>query len=334
MTTRQPGNQASFFETHQEAITDLLDSFAIQTDGTPQDIVTKTQPWAQGDHALHNHEFCLNSRQTTAAYAIFEPLHMVGEVAPPTDTVDSVQILGGLEDSNDRRIRFAAQGLAMGAIRLAPGGTVAFWGGPRPTFESEKAGVEAMLQDVEFDASMPRTFSRFSAGESGLGPLDTDETVQGALVLQKYFGRLSLQQVDVREAYPPLADAPHPLVSGYTFRAEGFDHDIVLLHGRPVDRGALAGRPRHTTESCAQEWLEGRYSPLTSENDQHVLLVANNPYIGRTTLNVRQALDKHGAQSVRLSSCGPEGAWHITDRLRLGELARRLYAEHQLTLNP
>lgn len=320
---------AAFFSMYETPIATLLDAFDLQADSLkPREIVAATQQWAQGDHAQHNYEFVLSDAQTQAAYELFTPLHMVGTKPPAPEAVNSLHVLGGLVDSNVRRTKFAAQAICTGAITMTPGAPIVFWGGARPTFESEKAGVEALLADAAFSTDMPEVFQQHNGGREP-DAMRTDEAVQGALVLQKYFGQLSLKQVDIRQAYAPVPRAPHPLVSSYTFSAANTPHDIVLLNGRPVDRGALAGHPRHTTESCAEEWLASRYSPLDQE-DAHVMFVANNPYIGRTTLNVRAAMDAHGAAHVRLSSCGPEGAAHINDRLRLGELARRFYAEAQL----
>ena len=284
----------------------------------PKQVVEQTQPWLHGA-ALPQ----LSVEQRQQAHNLLGELRLIEECEAPAGEYDQVVILGGLGPSNITRSRYAVKQLERPEVGLRPDGKIVGWFGPRQPGELELSAIKTMLADTRALPQKPKTQNPREKEphivaqyrDVNLGPELVDETGQGALVLHKQLGGLMLSQMDLR-----LADArPNPLVSAHTFRTA--THDVVLMNGRPVQRGGR-GEMRHTTESCAAEWITGRHAP---QPGSRVLFVTSNPFIQRTTRNVQRVVSKYGAEGVEVVGCGPHVGAHTGTSDLLKEFARLAY---------
>ncbi|MCA6095546.1 tetratricopeptide repeat protein [Streptomyces sp. SCA3-4] len=82
------------------------------------------------------------------------------------------------------------------------------------------------------------------------------------------------------------------------------------------------GPPRHTTASCAEEWL----AHLPPAKGASVLVVSGNPHTERTLGDIARVARTAGRDDLSLHPAGngaPEPPWRL--ELCLGEVARLLY---------
>ncbi|MEU3873165.1 MULTISPECIES: hypothetical protein [Streptomyces] len=100
--------------------------------------------------------------------------------------------------------------------------------------------------------------------------------------------------------------------------AEGLELTVLNAAARHRPQGP----PRHTTASCAEEWL----AHLPPATGTHVLVVTGNPHTERTLGDITRVARAAGRGDLSLHPAGngaPERPWRL--ELCLGEVARLLY---------
>lgn len=314
-TIGSPANP-DFFVQHKEMLHSLLMVSGLEqawADDLPT-LVKNTQAWTRGDHFNPTHDVCLDEDQAGQIQRHFTALGMFDAIMPPGGAYDQIVILGGTMRTNDARTAFAAAQLerSQDPVELTSSGTVSFWAGPR----TRQDGLELqptldMLQVITHDpvADAEPWLKRQLSLEHEQQILT--EVEQGRLSLLRHFGERALtSQIHLR-----WGDREN-VVSHYVSR-----QGIVLMNALPVPRKALEGKSRHTTESCAQEWIE-HHLP---EAPGRILLVSSNPYVQRTTMVVRRELDKAGLDKTEVVGCGPATLSTTPTRVLFGELARLLW---------
>lgn len=118
----------------------------------------------------------------------------------------------------------------------------------------------------------------------------------------------------------PVPGVPQRTVKNYRLSA---DPDFVIMNCVAVERPI--GSPRHTTESCAQEWI----SDLAPSGASQVLVVAGNPHIPRTKRIIQRVTQEH-RPDIELVACGPAARPEASIQLSLGEVGRLIHMDVEL----
>lgn len=292
----------------------IFNVFDLEWHASPDEIVARTQFLAKGDPRQPVHAVEISPQQDQEARVFFDQLSMLGEREAPQGEYDAVIVPGGQIDSNNDRVAFAFEQLNRSEVYIKPNAPIIIQGGARLSFSNELARVGQEQRNLK-PALQPAVLR--SALE--LSPAEVDETHQLAMMLYKHVGELAISQVGLVQAGQRIDSA----VNDYVLRTQQFSQNpIILQHSRPVSRAL--GTPRHTTASCAEDWLQSRYAP---NEGARVLTILNTPYIDRMALDIRSAVAQFG-HNVEIVPAGPVLKTADT-RMLLGEWARRLYAENQ-----
>lgn len=310
----------SFFEDNRDNLAELFDVLRMPPRAADdlEEAVALTQPWVAGDHHTPMHVASLTEDQERDSHRLFEMMELKGEKVPPAGQYEQLVILGAMMDINNRRTEFARRQLDRPDITLADGGKVAFWGGPRMPLERELPAIARSIIAAGNAVPHDTWLRSIESGDEKL----IDEASQGRLSLLSYFGALTLRHIDLR------IEDREPIKS-YTFNAEEVSlnaMEIVVMNARTVSREKVSGQPRHTTESCAEEWLTGEHAPVRGDGTS-ILFVTNNPHTRRTTASVQDVVDKLGANHIDLVGCGPAAYEDAKTSLYLGEVGRLLYTD-------
>lgn len=292
----------------------IFNVFGFEWHTDPDEIVARTQFLAKGDPRQPVHTVEISPRQDQEARVFFGQLNMLGERQAPQGEYGAVIVPGGQIDSNNDRIAFAFEQLSRSEVHLNPNAPIIIQGGARLSFSNELTRVGQEQHGLQH---VPQPAVLRSALE--LTPAEIDETHQLAMMLYKHVGELAISQIGLAQAGQRIDS----VVNDYVFRTQQFaQNPIILQHSRPVNRPL--GAPRHTTTSCAEDWLRSRYAPAEGAR---VLTVLNTPYIDRMALDIRAAVARLG-RNVEIVPVGSVLKTADT-RMLLGEWARRLYAENQ-----
>jgi hypothetical protein len=301
-----------FYDDHRPELTELFSILGVkeQAGETLAGMVKVTQPWVKGDHFTPENREQINAQTAEKARGLYTKMGLVESTPIPSGQYDQVIVLGGMQRANELRLGFLEQALRSGGINVADDGQILLWGGQRPiNNELEKPYVDQAQTDIakgDHQAQDNPWLKAFWGGQ-----FEVSETELIRLAALHNLGELSLKRLHLR-----LGSAAVP-ISHYEFSS-----GITLLNTPAVVRPH--GESRHTTEACAQDWLEIKPPKLNAK----VAFVTGNPYTRRTARVVKSVLDKNGRQDVRLVAGGP-GAYPDTDKdyLFLGEIARNLYED-------
>lgn len=317
------GAAPDFYTQHGEVIERV---FGVAYPGRPypqtlDGLVEDTQPWVKGDHLE-----ALNPVQTTAeqreqVLADFHKLNMTEAVIPPGGVYDHVIILGGMMRANYERTAFTHAQLnrTEDPMLVREGGSIVFWGGPREAnTEKEAIPTTRLLDEIHSDVVSAEPWVQRQR-ELSVGQRVHTETDQGRLSLLRYFGPAAVaSQIHLRLG----SGKPLEQVSHYVMRnAPVSNGELQVINAPSVSRAQMQGKDRHTTKSCAEEWL----TMLNGSQPERVLFVTSNPYVQRTTNDVRRVLQEAGMGSVELVGCGPAAYDDAPSTLFFGELGRMLW---------
>lgn len=303
-----------FFERNLPALSQLFTILDIDRDwdGSLVSAVELTQPWAKGDHFAPLNKTSLLADQAEAAHGVYQSMSLVESLPLAPRLYSQVIVLGALQRGNVERLSFLKDSLDSG-VSVGPQGIV-LWGGQRSRQEIE---TEALQNNVAklLDGDRQTDSAWFRVQQkSNLLPSNETELLRAASLLS--LGNMTLKQLHLR------FQSPDP-IQRYVFDNEAAV--VTLLNTLAVQREN--GAPRHTTEACANDWLD----QMAPEQNSTVAFVTANPYLERTTRVVQSVLNERGRQDIQLVACGPAAYDNARDYLFLGEIARNLYEDAKVT---
>lgn len=275
-------------------------------------LVAATQPWAQGDHFAPTHTAHLDESGREACVDIGQRLGMIDAWRAPAGQYDRVLILGGEQKSNDSRIDFALSQLTRSDVSLSEHGSIVTLGGERAYRERE---VPYIIEDHR-RAIKRRPLDAWLRDKKSYKDIRTeDDMLRLALIAR--IGSMALR----KEVQRP--DGTGKISHRYFSSTAG---PLLMVNAVPVVRPL--GDKRHTTESTLAEWLAYDTVPVESK----LLFISSNPYIERTTRNLRNILARLQRPDLRVEACGPAALIDntVVERV-LGEVARSIY-EDQLDI--
>lgn len=297
---------SNFFENNRQSLRELFNLYDLPGASTIEEAVEFTQPWAQGDHFLPKHQVEITDQVHAESRNLYEAMGLVQAEVPPVGTYDEIIILGALQRANNVRTEFTA-GLLHSGVFLDKNARVSLWGGGRPLMQTKEAQFTRDRIDVLQRASnLPDRLQKIANID------DISRLTEADLLLlstQTLLG--SLEQT---EKYPES--------TRFELYQSG-DITVELMDAPAVARPQ--GEPRHTTESCAEEWLKHRQPEYGSQ----VLFISSNPYIQRTTRTAKRAMANNGRDDIEVIPAGPAAYEDASNHVFLGEIARNLYEDLQ-----
>lgn len=310
-----------FFDQHADELHELfvaLDREAEWRD-SPEELLPYTQElWVGQDHGNGAEKDQFEPGQEAAAMAVMQRLGFSREILPQPGDYEQIVIVGGLMRVNRERLAFARQLLETRDVETS---RLVFWAGQR----LRDARDDAQLDDMDIAGLSADGWVRGELAKDGTadwrGRFAT-ETELARLAYLESFG--PVQAVMGRAA--DAADGgrtegvPDRQVSSYTFLAPDRPR-FKLMNCAAVER--TGGSPRHTTRSCAAEWLE----ETPPSDGARVLVVAGNPHGLRNLRDIRSVARSAGRPDVDLSVCGPAADPDASIQLYLGEIGRLLYMD-------
>lgn len=311
---QEPGN-GRFFDMYQDELDSLFRMLDMPADASDNlaNAVQATQPWAKGDHFKPDNPIILEGERQFQAREIYRTMGLVAAQPLEPGLYDQVIALGGTQRGNNMRLTFLAQTLSQGDVQIKEGGNVVLWGGQRAPFEAlEEEPIRENLLALA-DTNHPARMNAW------LGALDAErtelrnETDLMRLSALQHLGNLSLRKMHIRLG---VVDS---LISHYEFH--GANYGVTLLNTAAVQRAN--GEPRHTTEACAEQWLNNSPPPKNAK----IGFISSNPYIRRTALVVQRVATAGGRTDIEIVSAGPAAYHDAKDYLFLGEIARNLYED-------
>ncbi len=282
--------------------------------------------WIGAEHGNTGNKEQFTDEQFGAAMPIFVRMGLVHETLPPDGAhFDDAIIVGGTTQANYRRGAVVRDAIAQHGVTTD---RITVWAGQRPR-EARDGTNEELLEptgrfagaDVRDDPWVRMLEGRLEEGD----PWEFTETESAHLMMMKLFGHLALQAANVElgnaegphTSLPTHQDGVPPReVESYELETEG-GQKILIMNAAAVDRGD--GRPpRHTTASCAREWLQHHAPP----HGARVLFVSSNPHTLRTAQDTYAVLEEMGRGDIELVVAGASAPSNATIQLFLGEVGR------------
>jgi hypothetical protein len=276
-----------------------------------------TQRWVGEHHAVGGVDLAADQAKLERDRGIYHQLGLVDEQPLPPGEYDHLVVLGGLQTTNDIRTAFLGRMLDSGVI-LKPDAVVTLWGGERALIPVEGAKVQAGIDALAGRRDNSRDPWLRKVSEIG----DVVHEAGGMrLSAHVELGGLSLHGFGLK-LLADETDNNWPLVYDWRFEASG-GVPVVLLNGPSVPRNM--GTARHTTESCAGQWLQLYGSEL--EREAKVGFISSQPYGLRTTKAAQSAISALGRPDIQLVGGGPAAHDGIKDLTFKGEIGRNIYQD-------
>ncbi|HEY5442549.1 MAG TPA: hypothetical protein VIJ68_03355 [Candidatus Saccharimonadales bacterium] len=303
-----------FFDTHRDDLYELfvaLDRERQWADG-PAELLPYTQAkWVGREHGNSVEKDQFTSESEEAAQEIFTRIGLRGEVLPPKDSYEQAVIIGGMMRVNRERTGFTKQLLDEGRIKTKQ---IVFWAGQRARERRDDAEVSKMdMAALSANAWVRDELSLSSV--PGKESFATETHLTRLAYLEAFGPQAVLKATSLRTEQGEAAS--------YTLKTDDYP-DFVLMNCQAVVRAR--GPARHTTVSCAAEWLETVAPRVASK----VLLVAGNPHTLRNARDIQAVIRHQDRADIDLSVCGPAAAPNASIQLFLGEIGRLLYTDVQL----
>ncbi|MEU6642087.1 hypothetical protein ABZ863_06010 [Saccharomonospora sp. NPDC046836] len=265
-----------------------------------------------------------DDKRRSRALAVFDKIGMLTPTLPNhSSEFAETNIVCGTWAANENRLRRVL------ALRRQHGcqlGTINLWCGQRLR-ESRDGSADDIVERLRIrDAAL--TSHPWMLAQLRLDPADpdpwrrpfaTEYEVAVAAALAVLGPRLGLVETRTVIGVPSLPTVPARTLLWQRFRTPD-GQQLVALNAAAQPR--LQGPPRHTTASCAQEWLRHLPPPRGAA----VLLFSGNPHTARTLDDVRQIVGRHGRHDLAVHAAGsgaPESPRLL--EMCLGEVARMLH---------
>lgn len=299
-----PEQPQYFFSNKVEYLNQLLELAGKQPVSNTVTAYDAFSEWAQGDHTRPDSPINLSGSGADQAQEIYEHLDMIEERSLPAGDYDDIVLLGGIYQSTKRRVGYLSNLLNSDNIKLKPSGRIVVWAGERNIYPEDEAELVASDLAAIKEDSVPAWIEN--------APV-LSETLLARLALK---AETKLGNTELRKLYLRLND-PNPL-SHYELSGQ---YPIMLLHTKATKR--TLGAPRHSTETCAADWLN-IFQPRTGSR---VAFISSNPFIDRTTRVVRRVMSEQGRKDISISGGGTAAMPTTPDSVFLGEIARNLYED-------
>ncbi len=304
-------NTPTFFERNRENLRELFDLYDLPDAMTIEEAVEFTQPWAQGDHFTPKQQVEINDEIYAKSRKLYETMGLVQEKMPPSGVYDEIIVLGALQRANNVRTEFTSELLLHSDVSLSENALVSLWGGQRPLVQAKEAQfTRDQIAVLQHASHLPQRLQKIANID------DISRLTEADLLLlstHSLFGSLEQAENSIT--------TKKDLDSSRFERYQSGDLTVELMDAPPVDRPQ--GKPRHTTESCAEEWLEHRQP----EYGSRVLFISSNPYIQRTNRAFERVIANNGRNDIEVISAGPGAYLDASNHVFLGEIARNLYED-------
>ncbi len=287
--------------------------------------------WLGHEHGQQTGKPDFTPQQEAAAMPLLDALGLCTRVEPPSDRYDEIVVMGAAGIGLHRRLE-----LVRTSGVTADGLTVL--AGLRPHERAARDGGLDELLDAEgrFAAAPqwtpPALLTRIAAllTESGVDPYDAaaiampHETALAELLVHKQWP--SARPVRTRHL-PPHAVENELGQRRWALRdlvVEGSVPVIRVLNGAPVERPNRPSRP--TSRSTFLEWLS-EVAPTPAA--RRVLVVVNQPHLGRVRLALLDLLDEVGRHDLTLEFAGCETLASGGILVHLGEIPAWIRADRR-----
>jgi hypothetical protein len=315
-TATDQQNTQPFFDAHKETLQKLFQVLDREHEwtGDLDGIIDYTQQkWVGNEHGASQEKDSFEPYQESSARELFPHLGLAQEIVPPKGEYEQVHIIGGFMRVNRERIGFVKRLLETQHVLSE---NIVFWAGQRmrDSRDDKFINLDAITAGAEGEQWIQTELAK-SEEHSWKGRFAT-ETELARLALLEHYPSASLRGM-VKDMDPKTATG----VPGHSIRAYLYDiqgAEFTVLNARAVDR---KGGPRHTTASCAEEWLNITPPSLGAK----VLLISGNPHTKRTDQDVREILNQRARCDIEMTSCGPAANPNATTQLYLGEIGRLLH---------
>lgn len=311
-----------FFDTHCDGLHELFVALdrERQWAESPVELLSYTQAkWVGREHGNSSEKDQFTPEHEEAAKEVLASMGLCDEVLPPQGVYEQAVIVGGMMRVNRERASFTKQLIDNGQIKAKQ---IVFWAGQRRREQRDDPEVGMIdMAALSINPWVGNELSLFSTSDkSGFAT----ETQLARLAYLEAFGpQANLKAINNSTEEAVVANTPEPEVASYTLETNGYP-DFVLMNCRAVTRAT--GPPRHTTVSCATEWLQ----TVAPQGASKVLLVAGNPHTLRNARDVQGVIRHQDRDDIKLNVCGPAAAPQASIQLFLGEIGRLLYMDAQL----
>jgi hypothetical protein len=312
-------SESLFFDDNEDTLYDLFTALGREDKwcDNPEALLPYTQAkWVGLDHGNSSEKDQFDPDQEAAAKDVLQRLGLQEQVLPPAGRYEQIVIIGGMMRVNRERIKFMKHLIETHEVQADQ---IVFWAGQRLRDNRDDAQVSAMdLKALSADEWVQDELSRPT--KPGYRSRFATETELARLAYLEHFSHAELSRTNPATR-PSLVDGiPDRNFASYTFTANGYP-ELTLMDCAAVERPA--GPARHTTGSCATEWLE----EVTLSDKAQVLVVAGNPHILRNIRDIRRATRQNERPDIELTVCGPAANPAASIQLYLGEVGRLLYMD-------
>jgi hypothetical protein len=286
--------------------------------------------WMKGDHWNPNSRYAhsVPAEDLDEFFYLVDKLQLKEEIIPPKGTaVDEVVVVGSTFSANFRRTSLAKSLIDSGRVIFKEAPKICIWAGQRPSYKSEEVDFADFLSQgykdehevFQDETDMARFVLHTLWGSKSNGRLLLPEPV-GIYLPEpselQTFGSSKLQKK------PPISKLGLRDYSQYEYYIPEGHQTIKILNAEAVPR--RQGEPRHTTESCAKEWLALNNIP----NNYTILEVNGNPHAYRINAEIKRVFSDAGRPDINIIGAAISARHDSPPSLYLGEIARILYNDY------
>jgi hypothetical protein len=309
-----------FFDSHQEALKGLFVALGREHEWhpTPKGILDYTQKrWVGVEHGNSAEKDQFTDEQIAAAQPYLRDLGLVEAAMPSAGFYEEVVIIGGMTRVNRERMGFVKDLIDDGTIKTE---RIVFWAGQRLRDKRDDPHLAAVDRKKVGADPWAATQYELPVTYDWTGQFAT-ETDSARLAYLEQYPKAKLIEMIPADNSQVVPGVPARLASQYVFEAPDAP-EFRLMNAAAVARAK--GTARHTTASCAMEYL----ADVASTGLESVLFVSGNPHIGRNGRELRDIF-KIYRPDLMIDICGPAANPQASIQLMLGEPGREIHMDVQ-----
>lgn len=325
----------TWIDRHRNTLRELFDVLGIADQWVDDDeglVSYMEASWLHGEHGDQRGKPTFSADAEERARPLLARMDLTHRIDPAARRYDEIVVMGAAGIGLHRRLELVR------SSEVAAGG-LTILAGLRPHERAPRDGAlgELIAEEGRF-GSVPSWTLPLSVGHRAalLQEAGVDDHDAAALVFPH---ETSLAEFLMTKQWPDLRPVatlhtdPHPIENELgqrewtlrSFRGAGLVADCRVLNGAPVDRQDRPARP--TSTSTFVEWLHLIAVEVRCES---VLVVVNQPHVGRVGLALRQVLADEGASDLSLDFAGCEILSTGSILLQLGEIPARIRTDLRL----